>query len=154
MNALNRQTARPAARGFTLIELMIVMAILAILLSTALPAYQDYTIRARVGEGLSIAASAKIAVGETCQTDPGITPSNRSTGFHFSESNYVSAITISHTCEEPWIVIRTRNTGAATDVVLSLDGYFNAGTGHISWNCHKVRGLDAHIPGDCRDGHL
>ena len=51
--------------GFTLIELMIVVAIIGILAAVALPAYQDYTIRAKVTEGLSLASSAKTAVTET-----------------------------------------------------------------------------------------
>jgi type IV pilus assembly protein PilA len=55
---------RAIQKGFTLIELMIVVAIIGILAAVALPAYQDYTVRARVTEGLSLAASAKTAVAE------------------------------------------------------------------------------------------
>jgi type IV pilus assembly protein PilA len=52
-------------KGFTLIELMIVVAIIGILAAIAIPAYQDYTVRAQVSEGLSLAAAAKAAIAET-----------------------------------------------------------------------------------------
>lgn len=55
-------------KGFTLIELMIVVAIIGILAAIAIPAYQDYTIRAQVSEGMSLAAAAKAAVAETYLT--------------------------------------------------------------------------------------
>ena len=154
MNCNKAYISRRTFRGFTLIELMIVIAIIAALVSLALPSYLDMTVRAKVSEGLSIASAAKVAVAETCQTDPGITPSNATTGYPSSvSSKYVRSITISNTCEEPWIVIRTMNTGATTDVVLSLDGYLSRGAGSIDWNCHQVRGEKRHMPGSCRDGH-
>jgi type IV pilus assembly protein PilA len=63
-------------KGFTLIELMIVVAIIGILAAIAIPAYQDYTIRAQVSEGLNLAAAAKAAVAETF-LNRGVAPANR-----------------------------------------------------------------------------
>jgi type IV pilus assembly protein PilA len=63
-------------QGFTLIELMIVVAIIGILAAIAIPAYQDYTIRAQVSEGMSLAAAAKTAVAETF-LNRGTAPANR-----------------------------------------------------------------------------
>lgn len=60
---------RSIQKGFTLIELMIVVAIIGILAAVALPAYQDYTVRAKVTEGLSLAGAAKTVTSEMWQTD-------------------------------------------------------------------------------------
>jgi type IV pilus assembly protein PilA len=62
---------RSIQKGFTLIELMIVVAIIGVLAAVALPAYQDYTIRARVSEGLSLAAAAKVNVADIASTGKG-----------------------------------------------------------------------------------
>ena len=63
-------------KGFTLIELMIVVAIIGILAAIAIPAYQDYTVRAQVTEGMNLAAAAKAAVAEA-YLNRGIAPANR-----------------------------------------------------------------------------
>jgi len=87
-------------QGFTLIELMIVVAIIGILAAIAIPAYQDYTIRAQVSEGMSLAAAAKAAVAEdflnegeapTNRTDAGMTANATDT-----QGKYVASVNVAN----------------------------------------------------------
>ncbi len=139
------------AKGFTLIELMIVIAIIAILLALALPAYQDYTVRAKVGEGLSVAASAKLAISETCQTNPTTTPGNVAAGYAFAASKYVASVTIGGAnCNAPTVTVVTQNTGGSNPTLLLTGAYADA-AGRISWNCtYGGGGLPQHVPATCR----
>jgi type IV pilus assembly protein PilA len=83
-------------QGFTLIELMIVVAIIGILAAIAIPAYQDYTIRAKVTEGLNLADSAKTAVAESFQSGgtTGLKAAAASWNSAFTPTKYVSNIVV------------------------------------------------------------
>jgi type IV pilus assembly protein PilA len=145
------QVGQGPERGFTLIELMIVIAIIAIILTLALPVYSNYTIRAKVGEALSITAAAKTATGATCQEEPNLPSlSNDRVGWAFGGSTYVESIEISGPCSDPIITIVTRNTGAKTDPILTLTGQGSVGTGRFSWTCATAEGQNIHVPRSCR----
>ena len=136
--------------GFTLIELMIVIAIIAIIVMLAIPAYQDYATRAKVGESLAVAAVAKISVTESCQTNPLVAPSNVTSGYSFEPSTYVESVIIGGTCTAPTVQMTTKDTGASPDPVLLLTGNFSAGAGRYDWTCAKQVGSNTLIPPRCR----
>ena len=135
-------------KGFTLIELMIVVAIIGILAAVALPAYQDYTTRAKISEVIVMASPAKLAVAETSSSLGGLGSITQSaTGYQFPDATkYVSGITIADNTGVVTAVSIVPNAGG--NIVLT-PVEVTANTGQLRWTCTSTIAAK-YLPSECR----
>jgi type IV pilus assembly protein PilA len=140
-------------QGFTLIELMIVVAIIAILAAIAIPAYQDYTIRSQVSEGASLASGAKTAVAEYYANYGAAPATNAAAGIEASGSitgNYVKSVEV-----VGGVITATFENSTPQKANVAIDGSTlvlspNFTAGSTKWSCTPSSVLDKYLPSSCR----
>ena len=145
---------RSIQKGFTLIELMIVVAIIGILAAVALPAYQDYTVRAKVSEVVLAASTCKNTITETYQQTSGSLPAANAWGCEFADgasvgpTTYVKSISTDAT---GIIQVRVRNLSPIPDdAYVQLSPTVAAG-GLVGWQCGPSSNLPSKfLPNSCK----
>jgi type IV pilus assembly protein PilA len=148
-------------KGFTLIELMIVVAIIGILAAIAVPAYTDYTVRSRVTEGLNLAGAAKLDVSETWQSLGTLNGLGAAFATNWKKTKYVASITILDGDGTITITYDTTATGipqlAGAETIIMTPkvagvaiGGASTAAGNIDWDCKLGSVLPKYRPTNCR----
>ena len=139
-------------QGFTLIELMIVVAIIGILAAIAIPAYQDYTIRAQVSEGLNLSGGAKAAVTEFFQDRGTLPVDNDEAGLAAAgdiQGKYVLSVTVTNGVIDIEYGKDAHATIDGMAIQLSPD---TSAAGSVQWLCASAgpEVENKHLPASCR----
>jgi type IV pilus assembly protein PilA len=130
-------------QGFTLIELMIVIAIIGILAAVALPAYQDYTVRAKAAELVLAASSSKNSISEYIITNGSI-PGVGNVRVENNTSTMVRAVSWTGTA----ITVTGNNTGLGATVVMTMTPTITT-AGGVTWDCTPTAGT-RYMPSSCQ----
>ena len=144
---------RKIQQGFTLIELMIVVAIIGILAAVALPAYQDYTVRAKVSEVILALSAPKTSISEWYGTKGSMPPSASSAGFDTSGSQYVASLSYSGSGDTATLTATaSANVGNANanGKTVTMTGTGTATTGKVAWVCAPGDMPAKYLPSSCK----
>ena len=144
------ETMKKVQQGFTLIELMIVVAIIGILAAIAIPAYQDYTIRAQVSEGLNLSGGAKAAVTEYFMDRGTLPTTNAIAGLAAAvaiQGKYVESVTVTNGVIQVDYGKDAHAILAPNSVLLTPD---LSVAGSVQWVCSSAAILNKHLPNACR----
>lgn len=134
-------------QGFTLIELMIVVAIIGILAAVAIPAYQDYTIRAKVTEGIGFAAVGKTAIAEYYSTKAAFPPATADAGLQSTTTSHVNSIGVVNGV----FTITYGNIGGTGSNTTLVYTPTSMADGSLTWDCKTNSTLPAkYRPSVCR----
>ena len=138
--------------GFTLIELMIVVAIIGILAAIAIPAYQDYTVRSKVSEAVVAASAAKAAVSEFAVSQNALPATAAAAGFTTDiNSKFVQSVTWDGT-NAIEVKVKAAVGGGVSDgdVAFKLTTNYAAGDTKVDWDCVPGAINSKYLPADCR----